>query len=131
MLTFGEDACLPRRNEYCVYVLQYSDNSFYIGQTDNFARRIEEHKSGKGAEWVKKGLPFEAIHWEVFSTRSEAVKREGELKTGFGRKWLKREYKKDALAASRRRQVELPLCRDAIYTLRIFYIMTRSFYSDR
>ena len=99
-------ACLPRRNEYCVYVLKCSDNSFYIGQTDNFARRIEEHKSGKGAEWVKKRLPFEPIHWEVFSTRSEAVKRERELKTGFGRKWLKREYKKDALAASRRRQVE-------------------------
>lgn len=42
------------------------------------------------------------IHWEVFATREEAVTREKELKTGFGRKWLKREYEKDRLKASAR-----------------------------
>ena len=38
----------------------------------------------------------------MFATREEAVAREKELKTGFGRKWLKREYEKDRLAASAR-----------------------------
>ncbi|MBW1933901.1 MAG: hypothetical protein JRI56_13150, partial [Deltaproteobacteria bacterium] len=29
--------------------------------------------------------------YETYKTREEAVKREKELKTGYGRKWLKRE----------------------------------------
>ena len=101
-----DGACLLRRGEYCVYVLKCSDNSFYIGQTDNLEKRLNEHKNGQGAKWVKNHLPFELIHWEVFKTREEAVKREQDLKTGFGRKWLKREYEKGNLSASWRRQVE-------------------------
>src|SRR5690606_21248973 len=70
----------------------------YIGQTDNFERRLEEHKTGQGAEWTKKRLPVEPIHWEIFSSREAAVNREQELKTGFGRKWLKSKYDQQGLA---------------------------------
>lgn len=91
----------PCDGEYCIYVLKCSDDSFYIGQTDNFERRLQEHKKGKGAEWTKNHLPFESIHWEVFATKDEAVKREHDLKSGFGRKWLKRSYEKRGLSATR------------------------------
>ena len=47
-------------------------------------------------------MPIEPIHWEIFSSREEAVKREQDLKTGFGRKWLKREYDAGRLAATSR-----------------------------
>jgi hypothetical protein len=47
-------------------------------------------------------LPFEPIHWEIFDSREEVVKREKELKTGFGRKRLKREHERVGLAGSSR-----------------------------
>ncbi|MFM7430131.1 MAG: HsdR family type I site-specific deoxyribonuclease, partial [Flammeovirgaceae bacterium] len=35
--------------------------------------------------------PIKIVHFEIFLSREEAVAREKELKTGFGRKWIKRE----------------------------------------
>ncbi len=91
----------PKSGEFCVYVHKCSDNSFYIGQTDDFYRRLAEHEQGK-VSWTAPRLPIEPIHWEVFPTREQAVAREQELKTGFGRQWLKREYEKGNLAAAAR-----------------------------
>lgn len=91
----------PRSGEFCIYVLKCSDDSFYIGQTDNLEKRLNEHHESRGAEWTRSHLPFELIHWEIFKTREEAVKREQDLKTGFGRKWLKRGYEKGGLSAAR------------------------------
>ena len=97
---YPKDADLPapRAGTFWVYVLKCNDDSFYIGQTDNIPRRFEEHDAGE-VSWTKSHLPVEPIHWESFKTREEAVKREKELKTGFGRKWLKREYEAGRLAA--------------------------------
>jgi predicted GIY-YIG superfamily endonuclease len=91
----------PSPGEFCVYVLKCNDDSFYIGQTENFERRYQEHLNKK-VSWTSKHLPIEPIHWEVFQKRQQAVQREKELKTGFGRKWLKREYVKGNLAAASR-----------------------------
>ena len=44
-------------------------------------------------------MPLEVIHYEEFDSREAAIKRERELKTGFGRKWLKKEYEAGRLAA--------------------------------
>ena len=87
----------PAPQRYWVYVIRCNDESFYIGQTDNLVRRYEDHCSGK-VEWTSTHKPIELIHWEEFKTREEAVAREQELKTGFGRKWLKREWDAGRLA---------------------------------
>jgi len=88
-----KDLPAPRPNLYFIYVLLCDDGSFYIGQTQDLKKRWEEHFSGKGARHTKIHKPKEIIHYEKFQTREEAVKREKDLKTGFGRKWLKREFK--------------------------------------
>jgi len=85
------DLPAPRQHFY-VYVIRCENNNFYIGQTDNIDKRWNEHQQGK-VIWTRKFKPIEIIHYEIYSNREEAVKREKELKTGFGRKWLKREYK--------------------------------------
>jgi type I restriction enzyme M protein len=100
LLPSGSDLPAPRPGQYCIYVLKCNDGSFYIGQTDNFDRRLQEHLCRKVA-WTSSRLPVEPIHWEIFDSREQAVKREDELKTGFGRKWLKRESAAGWLAASR------------------------------
>jgi len=100
---FRPDLPAPRPNsgQFCVYVLKCSDGSFYIGQTDDFPRRLSEHEKGE-VSWTAARLPVEPIHWEVFPTKEKAFKREQDLETGFGRQWLKRKYAKGALAAAAR-----------------------------
>jgi very-short-patch-repair endonuclease/predicted GIY-YIG superfamily endonuclease len=76
---------------FYVYVLECDNGSYYIGQTENLEKRWQEHISGRGANWTKSHKPVRIIHFEEFNTREESVKRESDLKTGFGRKWIKRE----------------------------------------
>lgn len=92
------DLPAPCESTYWVYVIKCKDNSFYIGQTNNLPRRFNEHCNG-WVEWTKSRMPIEVIHIESFPSREEAVQREQNLKTGFGRKWLKREYEKGRLSA--------------------------------
>ena len=78
-------------NKFFVYVIECENKSYYIGQTSNIEERWQQHISGIGADWTKNHRPLRIIHHEIFPSREEAVKREKELKTGFGRKWVKRE----------------------------------------
>lgn len=92
------DLPAPRPDLFWVYVLKCKDESFYIGQTDNIQRRFDEHQKGE-VPWTKSRLPAEIIFLEECNSRGNAIKREQDLKTGFGRKWLKREYEAGRLAA--------------------------------
>ncbi|MBS1776595.1 MAG: N-6 DNA methylase [Bacteroidetes bacterium] len=93
VLPFAPDlpAQTPVKGEFCIYVLKCADGSFYKGQTNDFDRRMEEHRKGE-VSWTSKNLPFEITHWEVFATRDEAVQRENYLKSGRGRAWLQKMY---------------------------------------
>jgi len=82
----------PKDGVWWLYVILCDDDSFYIGVTSDMPRRWSEHTGGKGAEWTKKHKPVLIIHHEKFCSQDDAYNREKELKTGFGRKWLKREY---------------------------------------
>ena len=75
-----------------VYVLLCENESLYVGATSDVRRRFTEHLSGQGARWTKLHKPVSIVHHEEFATSTEAFAREKELKTGFGRKWLKREF---------------------------------------
>lgn len=83
----------PQPGKHFIYVLLCENGSFYIGLTDDLYRRWHEHKTGQGAKWTKANPPLKVVHYEEFTSRSEAAEREKWLKTGFGRKWLKREFK--------------------------------------
>lgn len=53
---------------------------YYIGSTNNIARRIKEHNSGKSG-YTKKGIPWKLIKTEEYQTKKEAYKRETEIKS--------------------------------------------------
>jgi putative endonuclease len=63
-----------------VYILLCSDNSLYTGATNNLEKRFNDHKNGKGAAYTKSHKPLKIIYSEHFPTRSEALKREIEIK---------------------------------------------------
>ncbi|WP_438335227.1 restriction endonuclease subunit S [Clostridium cochlearium] len=85
---------VPDGKSWFVYVLLCDDGSFYKGMTKDLYRRFYEHYTGIGAEWTKIHKPVKVIHYEKFNSQQEARKREEELKSGYGREWIKREYKK-------------------------------------
>jgi predicted GIY-YIG superfamily endonuclease/restriction endonuclease S subunit len=89
----------PRPGVFFVYALRCDNDSIYIGQTQDLQKRWEEHLAGQAADWTSKHKPVLIVHYEEYSSREEAVAREKWLKTGFGRKWIRRE-----IAAGRARQ---------------------------
>lgn len=77
---------------FYVYILRTSSNTLYIGQTNNLEKRIKEHqnKNSKSAKYVRYFKSFALAYEEKYSSRTEAMKREWQLK-----KWTK--AKKEAL----------------------------------
>ena len=63
-----------------VYILMCSDDSYYIGHTNDIALRVERHNQGRGSSWTAKRLPIALAHSEEFPTQNEAVQRETQLK---------------------------------------------------
>ena len=64
---------------YC-YVLLCSDNSYYVGVTDDLTRRAQEHNQGKGAAWTAARRPVRLAWTEEHPTLSSARLRENQLK---------------------------------------------------
>ncbi|WP_125565132.1 GIY-YIG nuclease family protein [Companilactobacillus insicii] len=72
-------------NEYFVYILLCADKTFYIGTSNNVTKRVATHNLGKGAKYTKTRLPVKLMYKEKLHSKSEALKREIELKK-FSRK---------------------------------------------
>lgn len=66
---------------FVVYILRTSKNTLYTGQTNNLEKRLKKHQSGKGAKYMRSFENFELVYSEHFSTRSEAMRREIEIKS--------------------------------------------------
>lgn len=74
---------------YYVYILfSKKDARLYIGYTNDLKRRLHEHKSGKNIA-TRNRLPLLLIHYEAYSTWSDAKRREKYLKGGKGRSEFK------------------------------------------
>ncbi len=65
------------------------NTDFYIGSTDDLKNRVKEHKAGEVLT-TKKFDEVGLVYYEVCLNKIDARKRELQLKTGFGRGYLKR-----------------------------------------
>ena len=74
---------------FTVYVL-YSNgyDKIYIGFTSNLEQRLLSHNVLGKKGWTMKFRPWMLIHTEVFVIKSDAMKREKELKTATGRNFI-------------------------------------------
>ena len=66
--------------KYYVYFARCSDDTLYTGYTNDLKKREEQHNEGKGARYTRGRRPVEIIYYEEFASKSEAMKREYELK---------------------------------------------------
>lgn len=64
-----------------VYILECKDQSLYTGITDNLKRRFEEHKSGKGSKFTRAFKVNKLLYSEPCASKSEALKREAQIKS--------------------------------------------------
>lgn len=68
-------------NKYYIYIVRCSDGSLYTGYTNDVTSRVEKHNAGKGAKYTKTRRPVKLVYQETFETKSEAMKREYQIKT--------------------------------------------------
>jgi len=61
-------------------MVRCNDNSIYTGICNNLNRRLDTHAKGKGSKYVRTRLPFKLIYTEKCLSRSNAIKRELEIK---------------------------------------------------
>lgn len=67
---------------YYVYIVKCADDSYYVGITNDLEARIEKHNQSKvGAKYTRSRRPVELIFSETYPTKSEALKREAEIKS--------------------------------------------------
>jgi putative endonuclease len=63
-----------------LYILRCRDNTLYTGITTDVEKRLEAHRSGKGAKYTRGRGPLELVYTEECGTHSQALKREAEVK---------------------------------------------------
>ena len=66
--------------DWKVYIVKCSDNTFYTGITNNIKLRLDTHNEGNGAKYTKNRLPVFLVYLESVANRSNALKREMEIK---------------------------------------------------
>ena len=65
---------------YVVYILRCGDGTLYTGCTNDLARRLRAHQSGRGAKYTRSRLPVELVYWEAAEDRAAALRREAAVK---------------------------------------------------
>ncbi|NQV19022.1 MAG: GIY-YIG nuclease family protein [Armatimonadetes bacterium] len=62
---------------YTYIIYSNSKDKYYSGYTENLELRLERHNSG-GSRSTKSGSPWKIVCYEVYKTKSEAIRRENE-----------------------------------------------------
>jgi putative endonuclease len=74
---------------FTVYVLySKSFNKIYIGYTSDLEQRLISHNHPRNKGWTRKFAPWILIYSETFDLKSDAMKREKQLKNFQGRKFV-------------------------------------------
>ncbi|MCB1563766.1 MAG: GIY-YIG nuclease family protein [Alphaproteobacteria bacterium] len=65
---------------WVVYILECTDGTLYTGITNDLENRIKAHETGRGAKYTKGRGPFRLAYTEECASRSEASRREIQIK---------------------------------------------------
>ena len=73
---------------YFVYVIQsIGKKRFYTGSTEQLEDRMNEHNRSENKS-TRYGIPWILVHQEIFESRSEAVKKENQIKSRGASRYL-------------------------------------------
>jgi len=72
---------MSEASPFYVYILaSRKHGTLYIGVTNSLRPRLEQHRSGRGSEFVKKYGVHRLVYVETFASPREAIAREKQLK---------------------------------------------------
>lgn len=75
---------------YFVYIIQsQNDKSYYIGSTSNIEQRVIAHNTGKSV-YTKKKMPWMLQYFAEYPSKSEALKREKQIKNWKSKKAIEK-----------------------------------------
>ena len=68
-------------NTYYVYMMTtWNNTALYTGITNDLEKRLEAHRSGKGAKYTRGRGPLELVYQETCDSHGEALRREHSVK---------------------------------------------------
>lgn len=62
------------------YIARCSDDTLYVGITNDIISREKRHNQGVGSRYTNIRRPITIVYSEEYSTRTEAARRERQLK---------------------------------------------------
>ncbi len=65
---------------WTVYILRCGDGTLYTGCTNDLPRRLEAHRSGRGAKYTRGRGPLSLVYTELCADKSAALRREAAIK---------------------------------------------------
>ncbi len=76
-MSLSEQSELKTPEPWFVYIAKAHTGRYYIGITNNPARRIEKHNAGQGSQFARDQGPFELVYVSLpLNSKSDARKRE-------------------------------------------------------
>jgi len=76
---------------YTVYVLHSKKfDKIYIGYSSDIESRIKSHNKLATKGWTVKYRPWDIVYTEAYEIKSEAMRRERELKSHRGRDYIRK-----------------------------------------
>lgn len=71
---------IKNENAWYCYVMQCADNTFYTGITNDLEKRLTAHNNGTASKYTRCRLPVQLVYSEPHTNRSNASKREAQIK---------------------------------------------------
>jgi len=78
---------------YTYIIYSEKINRYYVGITDNLEWRLERHNAG-WRKYTKRGIPWQLVYTEEYQTKTDALKREHDIKKRKSRKYIEELIKK-------------------------------------
>lgn len=65
---------------HCCYVVECRGGELYCGYSNNVEKRVVTHNKSLGSKYTRTRLPVKLVYTECFDSKSEAMKREYQIK---------------------------------------------------
>ena len=65
---------------WCVYLLECTDGTYYCGTTNNLRKRMNDHCMGRGAKYTRGRGPFKLLGQSAPMTHGESLSLEYKVK---------------------------------------------------
>jgi putative endonuclease len=62
-----------------MYILQCSDESYYVGSTKDLNHRVSQHQDGTGSRYTSGRLPVQLVYCEEYDRVADAFYREKQV----------------------------------------------------